>query len=82
MAQKTRFLETLRAELAAIEKAAAPVRVHLGLVAPIALPAEAEDLPLPLFVLFSQLSAAQVCTAPTAEICRYLSSDRSNNGIT
>lgn len=61
VAQKTRFLETLRTELGAIETAAMPVREHLGLAALAApLPAEAEALPLPLYVLLSQLSAAQV----------------------
>ena len=60
-AQKARFLETLRTELGAIESSALPVRGCLSLAPLLApLPAEAEVLPLPLYVLLSQLSAAQV----------------------
>ncbi len=62
MAQKTRFLEYLRSELAAIRAASAPSRAALALRGPPAeLPEEAKALPLPLYVLYSQLHAAEAC---------------------
>ena len=60
-AQKARFLETLRTELGAIESRTLGVRDYLGLAALARpLPEEAGTLPLPLYILLSQLSAAQV----------------------
>ena len=61
MAQKTRFLEYLRSELAGVQAASAPSRTALALRGPPAgLPEEATALPLPLYVLYSQLLAAEV----------------------
>lgn len=60
-AQKARFLETLRTELGVIESGTRGLRDYLGLAALARpLPAEAGTLPLPLYILLSQLSAAQV----------------------
>ena len=62
VAQKTRFLQYLRSELAAIQAASAPSRAALALRGPPAgLPEEAKALPLPLYVLYSQLLAAEAC---------------------
>ena len=66
VAQKTRFLEHLRSELAAIQAASAPSRVALALSGPPAgLPEEAKALPLPLYLLCCQLLAVEVRIAGT-----------------
>ena len=59
MAQKTRFLEHLRSELAAIQAAAAPSRTALALSSAPGISEAAKALPLPLYLLYCQLLAAQ-----------------------
>ena len=64
VAQKTRFLEHLRSELAAIQAAAVPSRTALAINgAEAKLPAEAQALSLPLYLIYSQLLAAEARVA-------------------
>ena len=73
VAQKTRFLEHLRSELAALQAATAPSRAALALDGtPASLPAEAQALSLPLYLIYSQLLAAQVRAVPDCQVKPYL----------
>jgi hypothetical protein len=81
VAQKTRFLENLRSELAAIQAAAAPARTALALNGAAAkLPAEAQALSLPLYLIYSQLSAAAVRRACLSGFGRVSGSRRGSLG--
>lgn len=73
MAQKRRFADSLAAELGAIREAAGPLRAALSAAPPgAALPDRAEQLPLPLYVVLTQLLATKVsfATAAISVSCR------------